>query len=277
MKKHIIIAPEFAIDSSIIKSIREKITGICSSTKLQITLDEISHSEAENVIQYLNSIGKFKVILDEDYYSSEELLNFDYFYCSGQVKPNTTIDFVDFEIARNGNSSFDYSDYCEKCKQGMKQIAPFVVKGLTSKYESSKFLTPFWTYWIVSYEVREKIVSQNISGVEFLELYNRNGVASKTNYQMKPMKILEKTLSLEHVKKINNNCNCSNSKIGLKENSVKLYKESRGNLDDFNELYEHNISKLNGMYIMSKNLLRIFIDEKILPHKDITVYPVEFI
>ena len=83
MKKHIIIAPEFAIDSSIIKSIREKITGICSSTKLQITLDEISHSEAENVIQYLNSIGKFKVILDEDYYSSEELLNFDYFYCSG--------------------------------------------------------------------------------------------------------------------------------------------------------------------------------------------------
>ena len=48
MKKHIIIAPEFAIDSSIIKSIREKITGIYSSTKLQITLDEISHSEAEN-------------------------------------------------------------------------------------------------------------------------------------------------------------------------------------------------------------------------------------
>ena len=82
IKKHIIIAPEFAIDSSIIKSIREKITGIYSSTKLQITLDEISHSEAENVIQYLNSIGKFKVILDEDYYSSEELLNFDYFYCS---------------------------------------------------------------------------------------------------------------------------------------------------------------------------------------------------
>ena len=82
MKKHIIIAPEFAIDSSIIKSIREKITGIYSSTKLQITLDEISHSEAENVIQYLNSIGKFKVILDEDYYSSEELLNFDYFYCN---------------------------------------------------------------------------------------------------------------------------------------------------------------------------------------------------
>lgn len=115
MKKHIIIAPEFAIDSSIIKSIREKITGIYSSTKLQITLDEISHSEAENVIQYLNSIGKFKVILDEDYYSSEELLNFDYFYCSGQIASRFVRNFSEKSHSNQAAfCSFSKSIFCSR-------------------------------------------------------------------------------------------------------------------------------------------------------------------
>jgi hypothetical protein len=66
-------------------------------------------------------------------------------------------------------------------------------------------------------------------------------------------------------------------RVGIKGEVVKLHKESKEKLLDFNELKEHNMSKLNGMYIISKKLLQIFIDENILPHKDIDVTPVEFI
>lgn len=125
--------------------------------------------------------------------------------------------------------------------------------------------------------LKKKIIEQNISGIDFWELFNGKGQASKTNFQMKPKNVLENVLSLEDVDCIKECSKCDNMRVGIKGEVVKLYKESKEKLLDFNELSEYNISKLNGIYIISKQLLQIFIDENILPHKDIDVHPVEFV
>ena len=277
MKKQILLVPNFEITSEIIKNIKKLIKGKCTHSKSYITLDNISKEEATTVLAYLNTVGTYEISQDKDYYTTNELLEFEYFYCSGQQKPDVGIDFINFELELNGNDSFDYTDYCTKCKNGIQQIKPFVVKGLSSKYESKKFVTPFWTYWIVSTYFKEKIIEQNITGVDFWDLFNSKGQASKTNFQMKPKNVLQNVLSLKDV-----NCKkdcpmCDNMRVGIKGEVVKLHKESKEKLLDFNELKEHNMSKLNGMYIISKKLLQIFIDENILPHKDIDVTPVEFV
>ncbi len=109
------------------------------------------------------------------------------------------------------------------------------------------------------------------------EIFNGKGQASKTNFQMKPKNILQNVLSLEDTNCTKGCPMCDNMRVGIKGELVKLYKESKEVLLDFNELSEHNMSTLNGMYIISKKLLLTFIDENILPHKDIEVHPVEFV
>lgn len=276
MKKHLILAPNFDIESLLIKNIKKLIKGSCTHTKLYITLDNITKEEASTVLSYLDTLGTYEISLDENYYTVEELLNFEYFYCDGQRKPDVGINFVNFEFVENGNDSFDYTKFCPKCKKGLLQINPFTVKGFSSKYESKKFVTPFWTYWVVSAYFKEKIIEQNITGVDFWELFNSKGQASKTNFQMKPKYVLQNVLSLKDVKYGKDCPMCDNMRVGLKGEVLKLHKEAKDKLLDFNELSEH-ISKLNGMYIISKKLLKLFIDENIIPHKDIVVYPVEFV
>ena len=94
---------------------------------------------------------------------------------------------------------------------------------------------------------------------------------------MKPKNILQNVLSLEDTNCTKGCPMCDNMRVGIKGEVVKLYKESKEVLLDFNQLSEHNMSTLNGMYIISKKLLLTFIDENILPHKDIEVHPVEFV
>ena len=123
---------------------------------------------------------------------------------------------------------------------------------------------------------KDKLIEQSITGVDFWELFNSKGQASKTNFQMKPKYVLQNVLSLKDVKYEKDCPMCDNMRVGLKGEVLKLHKEAKDKLLDFNELREH-LSKLNGMYIISKKLLKVFIDENILPHKDIVVYPVEFV
>lgn len=277
MKKHLTIILNFEITSEELKIIKKQISGKCRYITPYLIFDDISKEESTNILLHLDKKGSYKISSDYDYYTTEELLEFDYFYCSGQRKPDVGIDFIHSIYKLNGNESFDYSNYCQNCKKGYKQIAPFVVRGLSTKYESKKFVTPFWTYWVVSAYFKEKINEQNITGVDFWELFNSKGEASKTNFQMKPKKILQDVLSLEDM-----NCKkdcpmCDNMRVGVKDEVVKLHKEAKEKLLDFNEMKEHNMSTINGMYIISKKLLQIFIDENILPHKDIVVYPVEFV
>ena len=277
MKTHLILAPNFDIDSTLIKNIKKLIKGSCTHSKLYITLDNITKEEATSVLSYLNTLGSYEISLDENYYTVEELLEFEYYYCDGQRKPDVGINFVNSVYELNGNPSFDYSRYCQKCREGYIQKSSFIITGLSTKYESKKFVTPSWTYWVVSAYFKEKIIEQSITGVDFWELFNSKGQASKTNFQMKPKHILENVLSLKDIKYGKGCAMCGNMHVGIQGNIVKLYKEAIDRLLDFNELSEHNISTLNGMYIISKKLLKIFIDENILPHKDIGIYPVEFV
>lgn len=276
MKREISLTARFEINKEMIKNIKNMITGKFSYTSPFVTLNGITEEEGDNVLSYLRSIGNFEISNDSKYYTDEELMEFDFFYCSGQIKPDTGIDFIDFEFKMNGNASFDYTNYCPKCKEGLRQISPFVVKGLSKKYVSKKFVTPFWQYWIVSSEFRKKITQQNISGVDFWEIKNYKGQPSETNFQMKPTRVLENVLDVNYVKHVNANCNCKNIAVGIPDTTIKLHKESKSCLLDFNELFERNLSRTTGMYIISKKLLSIFITEKIRPHWDIDITPVVF-
>ena len=276
MEKYLNLIMRYEITSDTLKSLKKMIKGKISYIEPYLSFDYITKEEASAVLSYLDTLGTYEISLDENYYTVEELLNFEYFYCDGQRKPDVGINFVNFEFVENGNASFDYTKFCPKCKKGLLQIKPFTVKGLSPKYESKKFVTPFWTYWVVSAYFKDKLIEQSITGVDFWELFNSKGQASKTNFQMKPKYVLQNVLSLKDVKYEKDCPMCDNMRVGLKGEILKLQKESRDKLLDFNELGEH-ISKLNGMYIISKKLLQLFIDENILPHKDIVVYPVEFV
>lgn len=276
MEKYLNLIMRYEITSDTLKSLKKMIKGKISYIAPYLSFDYITKEEASAVLSYLDTLGTYEISLDENYYTVEELLNFEYFYCDGQRKPDVGINFVNFEFVENGNASFDYTKFCPKCKKGLLQIKPFTVKGLSPKYESKKFVTPFWTYWVVSAYFKDKLIEQSITGVDFWELFNSKGQASKTNFQMKPKYVLQNVLSLKDVKYEKDCPMCDNMRVGLKGEILKLQKESRDKLLDFNELGEH-ISKLNGMYIISKKLLKIFIDENILPHKDIGIYPVEFV
>ncbi len=276
MEKYLNLIMRYEITSDTLKSLKKMIKGKISYIAPYLSFDYITKEEASAVLSYLDTLGTYEISLDENYYTVEELLNFEYFYCDGQRKPDVGINFVNFEFVENGNASFDYTKFCSKCKKGLLQIKPFTVKGLSPKYESKKFVTPFWTYWVVSAYFKDKLIEQSITGVDFWELFNSKGQASKTNFQMKPKYVLQNVLSLKDVKYEKDCPMCDNMRVGLKGEILKLQKESRDKLLDFNELGEH-ISKLNGMYIISKKLLKIFIDENILPHKDIGIYPVEFV
>ena len=276
MEKYLNLIMRYEITSDTLKSLKKMIKGKISYIAPYLSFDYITKEEASAVLSYLDTLGTYEISLDENYYTVEELLNFEYFYCDGQRKPDVGINFVNFEFVENGNASFDYTKFCPKCKKGLLQIKPFTVKGLSPKYESKKFVTPFWTYWVVSAYFKDKLIEQSITGVDFWELFNSKGQASKTNFQMKPKYVLQNVLSLKDVKYEKDCPMCDNMRVGLKGEILKLQKESRDKLLDFNELGEH-ISKLNGMYIISKKLLKVFIDENIIPHKDIVVYPVEFV
>ncbi|WP_191013914.1 hypothetical protein [Treponema zioleckii] len=276
MKKQILLAINSEISLDVINKIKKMFGGKISHSKLYVTLDGITAEEAEHVLNYLKNVVDFEIDMDLNYFTDEELMGFDFFYCTGQRKPDTGIRFIDFEFKMNGNASFDYTNFCPKCKKGLKQISPFVVKGLSKKYAAKKFVSPFWAYWIVSSEFMEKIQQHNISGVEFWELLNYKGEASKTNFQMKPARILQNVLDLKYVK-FPKDCNCINQRVGIPDTTVRLHREAKNILLDFNELYEHNSSNLTGMYIISKKLLKIFIEEGIRPHWDIDIIPVEFV
>lgn len=277
MKKHLTIILEFEITSEDLKFIKKQISGKCRYIEPYLIFDDINKEESTNILLYLDEKGSYKRSSDYDYYTTDELLEFEYFYCIGQRKPDVGIQLLYNVRELNGHKSFDYSNFCTNCKKGYRQIAPLFVRGLSTKYESKKFVSPSWTYWVVSAYFKEKIIEQNISGIDFWELFNGKGQASKTNFQMKPKNVLENVLSLEDVDCIKECSKCDNMRVGIKGEVVKLYKESKEKLLDFNELSEYNISKLNGIYIISKQLLQIFIDENILPHKDIDVHPVEFV
>lgn len=175
MRKYLCIAPNFTISAEIIKGIKRLIKGQCAHSKLFITLGGITNDESETVLKHIASVGDYKITSEYDYHTTEGLLEFEYFYCGGQVKPDTGINLVHDVYKANGNESFDYSDYCPICRNGYKQIAALVVKGLSAKYAPKKFLAPYWTYWVVASGLWKKIIARNITGVDFWELASGHG------------------------------------------------------------------------------------------------------
>ncbi len=277
MKKKLTIMVKFELTSQILDDIKNKISGLCTYCSPYLTLDNITDEECNNVISLLHSLGCFEICLKLDYYTMEELEHFNFFYCTGQINPSSGINFCSDVYKINNNSSFDYSNYCPKCNMGYKQIAPLIIKGLSKKLQTKKIITPFWTFWMVSSSLKDKILKENISGVDFWELYNNKHQSFASFLQIKPKKIIINALDLNHVKQTNSGCICKNISVAFSENTIKLYESVKNQLSDFNELNVNHISRLNGMYIISKKLLKLFVEENIIPHKDIEIYPVDFV
>ena len=112
MEKYLNLIMRYELTSDTLKSLKKMIKGKISYTAPYLSFDYITKEESAAVLSYLDSLGTYEISLDENYYTVEELLNFEYFYCDGQRKPDVGIDFVNFELVQNGNTSFDYTNFC---------------------------------------------------------------------------------------------------------------------------------------------------------------------
>lgn len=245
-----------------------------------ILIKNASYEEETILKSRLEEICKYKIDQVYDVFELEDLDKYDFFYCSGQCKgsPDTSIQNCVWPLELNVNSSFNYSDYCPICKNGLIQTAPLKIKGLTTKHFNKKLVTPFWTYWIINNEFKEILAEANLSGLDFLPLYNYKNEEITTNIQLKPTKILKGTVISEAFNITHDDkCNCKNFHYGIKNGIVKLKLSVKESLLDFNELEEHCLSRLNGMYIISKKMMHIMVNNGFHPNIDIEFIPVEFI
>ena len=97
MEKYLNLIMRYEITSDTLKSLKKMIKGKISYIAPYLSFDYITKEEASAVLSYLDTLGTYEISLDENYYTVEELLNFEYFYCDGQRKPDVGINFVNFE------------------------------------------------------------------------------------------------------------------------------------------------------------------------------------
>lgn len=279
MKKDLNIIIENKLTDSQKKNLKKNLNCTCIFLDTMISIRNATFEEEEIFISRLKEICDYKIDYDHEVLELEDLDKYEYFYASGQCNgsPDTLINLCEWPLELNANPSFDYSNYCTVCKRGLAQIAPLKIKGLTTKHFNKKLVTPFWTYWIINKEFKDAINKSNLSGIEILPLYNYKNEEIQTNMQLKPTKVLKSTICSEAFNIVHDDkCTCNNFMYGIKGKSIKLKKEIKNYLLDFNELEEHNLSRENGMYIISKKMLNVMVNNGIKPNIDIEFIPVEF-
>ncbi|MCQ2589186.1 MAG: hypothetical protein MJ179_02065 [Treponema sp.] len=259
--------------------------GLNCKTYLSGHILSVRNATVEEELEFktrLEAICDFQVDWDYVVLEIEDLEKYEFFYCSGQMEnPDTLIKMCKWELEQDGNPSFDYSNFCPICKRGLVQKAPLKVKGLTTKHFTKSLVTPFWLEWIINTNFKKALIEKEITGIEFVPLYNCKDEIITTNMQIKPSKILKDALKKEEYNILkhrisSNDCDCNNFFYNPKGSIMKLKKEIKNELLDFNELKEHSRASRIGMYIISKKMLYTMINQGIKPNVDFEFIPVEF-
>lgn len=279
MKKDLNIIIENKLTDSQKKNLKKNLNCTCSFLDTMISIRNATFEEEEIFISRLKEICDYKIDYDHEILEHEDLDKYEYFYASGQCKgsPDTLIRLCEWPLELNANPSFDYSNYCPTCKRGLVQKDPLRIKGLTTKHFNKILVTPSWPYWIINKEFKDALNKSKLSGIEILPLYNYKNEEIQTNMQLKPTWVLKGTICSEAFNIVHDEkCACNNFRYGIKGKTVKLKREIKNDLLDFNELEEHNLSRENGMYIISKKMLNVMVNNGIKPNIDIEFIPVEF-
>lgn len=279
MKKNLNFVIENELTEDQKKNLKKGINCKTNLTGHILSIRNASLEEEQEFINRLKAICNFQVDWNYEVLEIEDLEKYDYFYCSGQMEnPDTSIKMCKWELELDANPSFDYSNFCPICKRGIVQKAPLKVKGITTKHFTKSVVTPFWLEWIINTDFKKALIEKEISGIEFVPLYNFKDEIITTNIQIRPSKILKDALREEeyNIVKHKNECDCNNYFYNPKGSTLKLKKEIKNDLLDFNELKEHSRSSRIGMYIISKKMLYTMIDQGIKPNIDFEFIPVEF-
>ena len=242
----------------------------------------ISDIKFDVLINYLKT-KKYKIdfSFDKYTYDQNELQDFDYFLCDGQIVTETRIQLSPSRY--DGNPCFDYSNYCDKCASGLNQIAPLHVSGVDKiVVRRKKIVTPYWEYWLIDDVLKGIMEDAELSGIDYLPIYTGKGIKIDGIWQIKPKKKIEECFVSEcyrggTVK--DNECSCNNPcRISFNdENNILIKSEKKTILQDFNESSERRMTT-RGAYIISKKMMNILIESASFKQIKKTYYcPITFV
>lgn len=218
------------------------------------------------------------ISFDNIIYEVNDVDLFDFYYCSGQENPDKSIIPCNL-VEKNISDFFDLSFYCSTCKLGLIQVKPLSFKGDINKVCKKKFLTPYWAYWLISKDLKDKFESAKLTGLNYLSVYDSNNKIYNSVFQIKPSVVLSNSIISEclipRVKYVK--CNCNNQTYVFKNlNDIRMKKEVKNNLNDFTELSERTESR-KGLYILSKKFIHELIENGLFPNKHYQIWPIAFV
>ena len=102
-----------------IKQMGFKKTATCGSSRFIRIKDNIMKEEnVSALLNYFDNLSNpYRINHIKKVYEEQDVDNYDFFYCSGQIIPDTstlTIPEIDYE----NNESYDCTNYCKICKIG---------------------------------------------------------------------------------------------------------------------------------------------------------------
>lgn len=263
-----------AIDGQINNELETLLKEINISKKIKKTscfceIDVDVNCDIEKLFSRFIPKPIIEILENQITYEMNDLEQFDYFYCSGQIKPDTSIQI--------NNQSYETSTFCPECNLGLQQKEELIVKGVTSKHYSKSFFTPFWREWFVNRSTSQNLINSNITGLEIKKVHNSLGETYQDIFQIKPDTVLFNSLVNECFKleKKRSSCKCNNFVILFNEEKLIIKQEFLTTLKDFNELNERNCSS-KGLYIISKKMMNILCQSGVKQGKDVFFWPVFF-
>lgn len=242
------------------------------------TLIEIrGNNFPKELINKLNS-GSNIINFDNTLYDKQDIDSFDFYYCSGQENPDKSI-VISNIVEKKISDFYNLTSYCPVCKLGLIQNKSLNFKGNLSKVTEKNFITPYWSYWLVSDKLKSELEKAELSGIDYLNVYDiKNDVDNKV-FQIKPSKILYNSIIADClIPRIKyEKCNCENHTYVFKNlNRICMKKETKNDLLDFTELSERT-EKTKGMYILSKKFIQELVKNGLFPDKHYQIWPITFV
>lgn len=264
----------FAIDGQINNELEGLLQEVNISKKIKKTscyceINVAVECDIESIFSRFIPSPINEILENQITYEMNDLQQFDYFYCSGQIKPDISIQ-IDIH-------SYETSTFCPNCNLGLKQKGELIVKGISSRHFTKTFFTPFWREWFVNKSTSQSLLNSNITGLKIINVRNSLGETYQDIFQIKPDTILYNSLvdKCFKVEKKKDSCKCNNYVIFFNEEKLIMKKEFLACLKDFNELNERNCS-CKGLYIVSKKMMNILCQSGVKQGKDVFFWPVLF-
>lgn len=262
-----------------IKQMGFKKTATCGSSRFIRIKDNIMKEEnVSALLNYFDNLSNpYRINHIKKVYEEQDVDNYDFFYCSGQIIPDTstlTIPEIDYE----NNESYDCTNYCKICRSGMVQVKPYMLKGIPKiRLEKKKIITPFREFFLISRDLKNAIEENKLTGVDIWPVYNYEKKEIENVYQLKPKYILKDTLVGGYYTPTFKDRGCEHEPylIDIEKDTLVLKESIKEELLDFNELYER-LCITKGAYILSKKMIKVFISLGAFPDKGYYIYPIEF-